>query len=521
MAIQEHAYYGSFGYHVTNPFAVSSRSGTPDDLKSLIDTAHGMGIIVLLDVVHSHISSNKEDGLAGFDMGQGEEDSYFLSGEAGYQRAWDSRCLNYRNWETVRYLLSNLRWWLDEYKFDGFRFDGVTSMLYQDHGINRGFSGDYAEYFGFNTNVDACTYLMLANDLIHQLVPDAVVIAEDVSGMPALCRPVAEGGLGFDLRLGMAIPDKWIELLKTKKDENWSVMEIVSSLCNRRYTERTVGYAESHDQALVGDVTIAFRLMDKEMYTGMSALTPANPVVERGIAMHKVIRAVTMALGGEAWLSFMGNEFGHPEWMDFPRQGNDWSHWHCRRQWSLGDSPDLRYQQLGAFDKALMQLDDKFGFLSSPHQWVTHMDEKEQILVAERGPLVWVFNFSPFHTYEKYKIAAMSPGTWRVALDSDGLCFGGQGRVAWDVNHYTQPELLKYHDRDQSITVFSPCRSVVAYCKIEEAPAVDAVAKQAGEAPGVVEGGASGAPVGTIKTEGEQKPMATVDMSAAAQSAAK
>jgi len=469
MAVQEHAYYGSFGYHVTNPFAVSSRSGTPDELKALIDEAHRLGIVVLLDVVHSHISSNADDGLAGFDLGQGEDCNYFHTGDKGYHKLWDSKCLNYKNWEVLRYLLSNVRWWMEEYRFDGFRFDGVTSMLYWDHGINRGFSGHYHEYFGLNTNVDACVYLMLANELAHELHKDAIVIAEDVSGMPGLCRPVSEGGLGFDYRLGMAIPDKWIELLKERRDEHWGMMEIVKALCNRRYTEKTVGYAESHDQALVGDKTIAFRLMDQEMYDGMSTLKPASPVIERGIAMHKVIRAVTMALGGEAWLTFMGNEFGHPEWIDFPREGNNWSHWYCRRQWSLAEQDHLRYHHLGGFDRALMELDDRFQFLASPHQWVTHIDEKEQVLVAERGPLVWVFNFSPHKTYEGYRVAAREGGKWRVALDSDAYHFGGKGRVSWDADHFTVPG--KFHDRDQSMMVMAPSRSVVAYYRTEDFPA--------------------------------------------------
>ncbi|GAB4816312.1 hypothetical protein N2152v2_003358 [Parachlorella kessleri] len=285
MAIQEHAYYGSFGYHVTNPFAVSSRSGTPEELKALIDEAHRLGIMVLLDIVHSHISSNADDGLSGFDLGQPEEANYFLQGERGYHSQWDSRLFNYRGYEVLRYLLSNVRYWLEEFRFDGFRFDGVTSMLYHHHGINVGFSGSYSEYFSPATNVDAVVYLMLANDLTHQLLPQAITIAEDVSGMPALCRPVEEGGVG-------------------------------------RYTEKTVGYAESHDQALVGDKTIAFRLMDAEMYSGMSVLQQPSPIVERGVALHKMIRTITMALGGEAYLNFMGNEFGHPEWLDFPRQGS-------------------------------------------------------------------------------------------------------------------------------------------------------------------------------------------------------
>ncbi|KAI7843063.1 hypothetical protein COHA_003235 [Chlorella ohadii] len=469
MAIQEHAYYGSFGYHVTNPFAVSSRSGTPEELKALIDEAHRLGIVVLLDVVHSHISSNADDGLAGFDLGQPEEANYFKQGEAGYHSQWDSRLLNYRNYETLRYLLSNLRWWIEEYRFDGFRFDGVTSMLYHHHGINIGFSGNYNEYFSPATNVDAVVYLMLANELVHELLPDAITIAEDVSGMPALCRPVPEGGVGFDYRLGMGLPDFWIELLKHVKDEDWSMSTLVGRLCNRRYTEKTIGYAESHDQALVGDQTVAFRLMGAEMYTGMSALQDPSPVIERGIALHKMIRAVTMA-----YLNFMGNEFGHPEWLDFPREGNGWSYQYCRRQWSLVDTDHLRYKFLNAWDAACLAMDDATGFIASPWQWATLIDDEKQVIVAERGPLVWVFNFSPFNTYEGLQVPVPEPGRYRVALDSDAWDFGGPGRVGHDVDHFTSPAATKedpsaqYHSRGQFMFVLSPPRTVVAYRKVNE-----------------------------------------------------
>ncbi|XP_061370951.1 1,4-alpha-glucan-branching enzyme 1, chloroplastic/amyloplastic-like isoform X2 [Gastrolobium bilobum] len=308
MAIQEHAYYASFGYHVTNFFAPSSRFGTPDELKSLIDRAHELGLLVLMDIVHSHASNNTLDGLNMFD---GTDSHYFHSGSRGYHWMWDSRLFNYGSWEVLRYLLSNARWWLEEYKFDGFRFDGVTSMMYTHHGLQVAFTGNYSEYFGYTTDVDAVVYLMLVNDIIHGLFPEAVTIGEDVSGMPAFCLPTQDGGVGFDYRLHMAIADKWIELIK-KKDEDLRMGDIVDTLTNRRWLEKCVAYAESHDQALVGDKTIAFWLMDKDMYDFMSLDRPSTPLIDRGIALHKMIRLITMSLGGEAYLNFMGNEFGHP-----------------------------------------------------------------------------------------------------------------------------------------------------------------------------------------------------------------
>eukprot|EP00434_Breviolum_minutum_P036958 symbB.v1.2.032757.t1/scaffold3972.1/size47140/1 len=340
MAIMEHSYYGSFGYHVTSPFAVSSRSGTPDEFKVLVDEAHKLGLLVLIDLVHSHVSNNADDGLNGMDFGQAECDSYFMTGDRGYHRLWDSRLYCYKNYEVLRYLLSNLRWWLEEYNCDGFRFDGVTSMLYHHHGLYMSFTGNYEEYFSMQTDVDAVVYLMLASELVKSMRPNAVMIAEDVSGMPGLCVPVAEGGIGFDYRLAMSLPDLWISLLKEAKDEYWGMNHIVSRMCNRRRgVEKTIAYAECHDQSIVGDKTIAFWLMDAEMYTGMGDDgTQGTVAIERGMSLHMIIRAITMGLGGEGYLNFMGNEFGHPEWVDFPREGNNWSSAHCRRRFDLADS---------------------------------------------------------------------------------------------------------------------------------------------------------------------------------------
>nr|ASJ80804.1 starch branching enzyme I [Castanea mollissima] len=474
MAVMEHSYYASFGYHVTNFFAVSSRSGTPEDLKYLIDKAHSLGLRVLMDVVHSHASNNVTDGLNGFDVGQCSQESYFHTGDRGYHKSWDSRLFNYANWEVLRFLLSNLRWWLEEFKFDGFRFDGVTSMLYHHHGINMAFTGNYDEYFSEATDVDAVLYLMLANSLIHNILPDATVIAEDVSGMPGLGRPVFEGGVGFEYRLAMAIPDKWIDYLKNKNDEDWSMNEISWSLTNRRYTEKCISYAESHDQAIVGDKTIAFFLMDKEMYSGMSCLTDASPTIDRGIALHMMIHFITMALGGEGYLNFMGNEFGHPDWIDFPREGNGWSYEKCRRQWDLVELEHLRYKFMNAFDRAMNLLDDKFSFLASTKQIVSSTNEEDKVIVFERGDLVFVFNFHPENTYDGYKVGCDLPGKYRVALDSDALEFGGHGRVGHDADHFTSPEGIpgvpetNFNNRPNSFKVLSPPRTCVVYYRVEE-----------------------------------------------------
>ncbi len=452
MAIQEHPYYGSFGYHVSSFFAPCNRFGTPDDLKYLIDTAHGMGIAVLLDVVHSHAVKNVAEGLNNFDGSGGQ---YFNAGKRdAFHPDWDSCLFDYGRAEVIEFLLSNLRWWLEEYHFDGFRFDGVTSMLYLHHG-HEPFT-DLGCYFNTQVNVDAVVYLQLAASLVQQVTPGAFAIAEDMSGMPGLCRPVDEGGFGFTHRLAMGLPDYWIKILKEKKDEEWSVGDIWYTLINRRYGEPNIAYAESHDQALVGDKTIAFRLMDAEMYTHMSCEMPSL-VIDRGMALHKMIRLATLAAGGEGWLNFMGNEFGHPEWIDFPREGNGNSYKYCRRQWGLVDNGLLRYRYLNAFDRAMVELAKRTDLLSAPPARPLNMDEKNQVMAFERAGLIFVFNWNGTQAIPDYKLPAPAHGEWKVVLDSDDEAFGGLGRQDHSINHFT--------DKTQNLSLYLLPRTVTVLAR--------------------------------------------------------
>ncbi|KAK8752206.1 hypothetical protein OTU49_012502 [Cherax quadricarinatus] len=462
MAIMEHAYYASFGYQVTSFFAASSRYGTPEELKEMIDTAHSMGLFVLLDVVHSHASKNVLDGLNEFD---GSDSCYFHGGSRGTHSLWDSRLFNYSNWEVLRFLLSNLRWYLEEYRFDGFRFDGVTSMLYHSHGIGEGFSGHYDEYFGLNVDTEALVYLMLANHMLHQLHPEVITIAEDVSGMPALCRPVEEGGTGFDYRLGMAIPDHWIKLLKEKADDDWDMGSICNTLENRRYLEKTIAYAESHDQALVGDKTIAFWLMDKEMYTNMSKMSPPSLIIDRGIALHKMIRLITHGLGGEGYLNFMGNEFGHPEWLDFPRVGNNESYHYARRQWNVVDNDLLKYQYLNNFDAAMNKLEDKYGWLHADPGYTSTKHQGDKVIVFERAGCVFVFNFHPNKSYSDYKIGVGASGKYKIVLDSDSEEFGGHKLIDHSTDFFTKEE--PFNNRPRCLMVYIPSRVAIILAKVD------------------------------------------------------
>ncbi len=424
MAVMEHPYYGSFGYHVSGFFAASSRFGTPDELKALIDEAHGDGLRVIIDLVHSHAVRNENEGLSRFD---GSLYQYFHAGDRGWHRAWDSRCFDYGKPEVLHFLLSNCRFWLDEYRVDGFRFDGITSMLYRDHGMGSGFN-TYADYFGPNTDPDAVAYLALANDLIHTLRPDAVTVAEDVSGMPGLCAPPAVGGSGFDCRLAMGIPDFWFGLVETVRDEDWNLDALWHALTDKRVEERTVSYVESHDQAIVGSKTLIFHLADADMYTHMRK-QDESLAIDRAMALHKLIRLITCLTGDAGYLNFMGNEFGHPEWVDFPREGNRWSYQYARRQWHLRDDPGLRYGQLAAFDAAMLRLVSESSGERPPRLLL--LDNDAKLLGFARDGLIAVFNLHPAESVVDSPVDVL-PGAYRVTLDSDDPAFGGQGRVAPD-----------------------------------------------------------------------------------------
>jgi 1,4-alpha-glucan branching enzyme len=456
MAVMEHSYYASFGYQITNFFAPSSRYGTPEELKELIDTAHGMGLQVLLDVVHSHASKNVIDGINMFD---GTDFLYFHGGSKGIHSLWDSRLFNYSHPETMRFLLSNLRYWMEEFNFDGFRFDGVTSMLYTHHGIGTGFSGGYHEYFGPGADDGGIVYLMVANQMLHELFPTIVSIAEDVSGMPGLCVPLSLGGIGFDYRLAMAVPDMWIKMLKEQKEEDWNMGDVCHTLVNRRYGEKTVSYAESHDQALVGDKSIMMWLVNEQIYTHMSVLTELTPKIERGLSLHKMIRLITQSLGGEGYLNFEGNEFGHPEWLDFPREGNNNSFAYARRQWNILDDQLLRYKFLNEFDRAMNLTEAKYKWLQAPQAYVSLKHETDKVIVFERAGLVFVFNLHPSASYTDFRIGIEVPGTYRVVLDTDDPLFGGFGRIQQDTRFFTTP--MTWNERKNFAQVYLPTRTAL------------------------------------------------------------
>lgn len=459
MAIQEHPYYGSFGYHVSNFYAPSSRFGTPDDLRRLIDAAHEAGIAVIMDIVHSHAVKNENEGLGRL---AGDPDQYFYPGARREHSAWDSLCFDYGKDEVVHFLLSNCKYWQEEFRFDGFRFDGVTSMLYYNHGLGQAF-GSYADYYDGGEDTNAITYLTLANKLIHQVNPHAITIAEEMSGMPGLALPVADGGMGFDYRMAMGIPDYWIKTLKEKKDEDWKPTSIFWELTNRRADEKTISYVESHDQALVGDKTVIFRLIDKEMYWHMM-VGDTDMTVARGIALHKMIRLVTIATINGGYLNFMGNEWGHPEWIDFPREGNGWSYKYARRQWDLVDRDDLQYKYLQAFDNAMVELvGGRYNFQALGIRKLWEKDD-DQVLAFMRGDLVFVFNFNPAKSFDGYGILAPG-GVYSTVLSTDDPAFGGYGNIDTSVTHFTTPDPLYSPGGVEWLRLYLPARSAMVLRK--------------------------------------------------------
>lgn len=461
MAVMEHPYYGSFGYQVSNFFAPSSRFGTPDDLKALVDEAHRLGLLVIMDLVHSHAARNEEEGIARFD---GTHTQYFHGGSRMIHPEWNSMVFDYGKNEVLHFLLSNCRYWLEEFNLDGYRFDGVTSMLYLNHALGQTFA-TYGDYFNGAQDTDAIVYLQLANRVIHETYPGALTIAEEVSGMPGIARPIDEGGYGFDYRLQMNIPDFWIKQLKEKSDEDLKPGSIWWETTNRRYNEKNVSYAESHDQALVGDKTIIFWLMDKEMYWHMDRADD-NAVVARGMAYHKMIRLVTSTTMNGAYLNFMGNEFGHPEWIDFPREGNDWSYKYARRQWSLASNGFLKYAQLQDFDRDMLAHICSVPDFEKQELVKLWEQNEDQVLAYERGDYVYVFNFHPTKSYTDYGILAPN-GKYRIALDTDAPEYGGFGLQDPEVEHFTKYDPEFSFDGKGRLMLYLPARTALVLRRVD------------------------------------------------------
>ncbi|KAH7428429.1 hypothetical protein KP509_09G001300 [Ceratopteris richardii] len=413
--IQEHCDYASAGYKVTGMFAVSSRFGKPEDFKRLVDVAHGLGLLVFLDVVHSYASPDTLNGLAAFDGGN---DCYFHPGKRGHHKYWGTRMYNYNSYEVLRFLLSNLKWWVNEYHVDGFNFHSLASMLYTHNGFEKR-TGGYDYFCNQYVDQDAQNYLILANEMLHTLNPNIITIAEDTTFYPGLCQPINKGGLGFDYAVSTQPAEMWAWLIRYGSDQHWIISQIVDTLTRQKSFGKMIAFTESHAQSITGGMSLSQALLSR---SGLSSLD------QRGIALLKIIRLVTFSLAGSAYMNFMGNEFGHPERVEFPRPGNKNSFAHACRQWDLINKNNP-YSQLKTFDKALMELDNVFGILNKPSSEYVFVDDKNKVLGCTRGKLLFVLNFNSSCSYESLHIPVEEAGDYEMILDSDHQMFGGEGQL--------------------------------------------------------------------------------------------
>lgn len=439
MGILEHPLYRSFGYQVSSYFAPSSRYGTPDQFKELVDEAHALGLAVILDITHGHACPNTEQGLARYDGSR-----YFFSEK---YNQWGTPSFDYSLEMTRRFLLSNCRYWLEEFRVDGFRFDAVGNMLYHDHGVDDDFSHVGRCFYGKDgeprEDVDGELYLCLANALCHELHHGAVTIAEEFSGMPGLTSAPAEGGLGFDYRFAMGIPDYWAKCIEAQRDMG----SLWYEMTNHRPYDRTISYVECHDQCINGDDAMIWRMLGDGMYQYMSVFTD-NWNISRGLAFYRLMRLITFATADAGYLNFMGNEFGHPEWLD----AENYAH----RQWHLAEREDLKYAGLAAWDKAQMiGLAARYpeDFRQAPLFRFIH--EQDRLLAFERGSLLFAFNFHELNARQDMTFA-VTPGKYVELLSSDELHFAGHGNLEVKkppLEHFTRPLPQRF---EQDVSLYLP-----------------------------------------------------------------
>ncbi|KAK9673873.1 hypothetical protein RND81_12G195300 [Saponaria officinalis] len=448
----EHKDYFTAGYRVTNMYAVSSRFGTPEDFKRLVDEAHGLGLLVFLDIVHSYSAADEMVGLSLFD---GTNDCYFHTGKRGHHKYWGTRIFKYGDVDVLQFLLSNLRWWIEEYHIDGFQFHSLPSMMYTHNGFAT-FTGDFEEYCNQYVDRDALLYLILANDILHFLHPNIITIAEDATLYPGLCEPSSQGGLGFDYYVNLAAPEMWLSFLENVPDNEWSMSKIVTTLMgNKIYTNKMLLYAENHSQSISGGRSFAEILFGTEVGSNEASK------LLRGTSLHKVIRLITFTIGGSAYLNFMGNEFGHPKRVEFPTSNNNFSFELASRRWDLLSDQGL-HQKLFHFDQDMMKLDQKEKVLSRGLPNVHHVNDDTMVISYTRGPLLFIFNFHPTDSYERYSVGVDEAGEYQMILNSDEEKYSGQGAI--NADQYFQRSIRKRIDGFQNcLQLPLPSRSAQVY----------------------------------------------------------
>ncbi|KAH9622869.1 hypothetical protein KSS87_007872 [Heliosperma pusillum] len=344
--VVEHKDYFTAGYRVTNFYAVSSRYGTPEDFKRLVDEAHGLGLLVFLDIVHSYSAADEMVGLSLFD---GTNDCYFHTGKRGHHKYWGTRIFKYGDVDVLQFLLSNLTWWIEQYHIDGFQFHSIPSMIYTHNGFAT-FTGDLEEYCNQYVDRDALMYLILANDILHALHPNIITIAEDATLYPGLCEPSSQGGLGFDYYVNLAAPEMWLSLLENVPDNEWSMSKIVTTLMgNKAYTNKMLLYAENHNQSISGGRSLAEILLGAEIDSNLSTSS-----LLRGSSLHKGV--------------------------EFPTSNNNFSYELASRRWDLLSDQGV-HQELFHFDQDMMKLDKAGKVLSRCLPNVHHVNDDTMIIL--------------------------------------------------------------------------------------------------------------------------------------------
>ncbi|KAK7287576.1 hypothetical protein RIF29_00857 [Crotalaria pallida] len=454
IGVVEHKDYFTVGYRVTNFYAVSSRYGTPDDFKRLVDEAHGLGLLVFLEIVHSYAAADENVGLSMFD---GSNDCYFHSGKRGQHKFWGTRMFKYGDPDVLHFLLSNLNWWIVEYQVDGFQFHSLSSMIYTHNGF-ASFTGDLEEYCNQYVDKDALLYLILANEILHALYPNIITIAEDATFYPGLCEPTSQGGLGFDYYVNLSVSEMWSTFLESVPDNEWSMTKIVNTLVSdRAYADKMLMYAENHNQSISGRRSFAeilFGEIDEHSHHYKESLV-------RGSSLHKMIRLITLTIGGRAYLNFMGNEFGHPKRVEFPTSSNNFSYSLANRQWDLLAKEGLN-RDLFSFDKDMMKLDENARVLSRRFPYLHHVNDSSMVISYIRGPLLFIFNFHPTDSYDNYSIGVEEAGEYQVILNTDEIKYGGQGCLKED--QYFQKTVSKRVDGlRNSLEVPLPSRTAQVY----------------------------------------------------------
>ena len=435
MPVMEHPYFPSWGYQITGYFAPTSRFGVPEDFAYLVDRLHQAGIGVILDWVPSHFPEDNH-GLAQFD---GTHLYDHADPRLGYHPDWKSRIFNYGRNEVRSFLVSNAVYWMDRFHADGLRVDAVASMLYLDYSRE---DGEWIpNMYGGRENLEAISLLKEVNEAIYRDFPSAMTVAEESTAWPGVSRPVYAGGLGFG--------------------QKWMMGWMHDTL---RYFGYDPVYRQYHHNEITFSLVYAFTenfqlpLSHDEVVHGKGSLLQRMPGDEwQRFANLRLLFGYMYTHPGTKLL-FMGGEFGQPSEWSLER-GLDWSM--LQYNYHRGVSEWIKtvnglYKDLPALHE--LQFDPK-GF-----EWIDMGDAQGSTISYlrrgkdQRSVVIVICNFTPV-VREPYRVGLPSPGTWRVAANSDESSYSGSGVKPAEV---LQAEDEHWQGRDWSAELTLPPLAMVA-----------------------------------------------------------